>query len=97
MGRQSRSSSSQRTLQKLRVWALCIANGELEGRIAEIYPCGGICKKPHIRDFTQCQVFLTPSSTHVTDDDETRMAPKSYSQGDPFGWLQTGIEGFDRL
>src|SRR4030095_4753282 len=29
MGRQSRSSSSQRTLQKLRVWALCIANGEL--------------------------------------------------------------------
>src|SRR4030095_1008679 len=29
MGRQSRSSSSQRTLQKLRVWALCIANGEM--------------------------------------------------------------------
>src|SRR4029453_1499745 len=27
-GRQYRSSSSQRTLQKLRVWALCIANGE---------------------------------------------------------------------
>src|SRR4030095_678950 len=29
MGRQYRSSSSQRTLQKLRVWALCIANGEV--------------------------------------------------------------------
>ena len=23
-----------------------MAKGELEGRIAEIYPCGGICKKP---------------------------------------------------
>src|SRR5262252_2646328 len=24
------------------------------------------------------------------------MYPKSYSQGNPFGWLQAGVEGFDR-
>jgi hypothetical protein len=50
-----------------------------------------------IRDFSECQLLLTPCSTHVTDDDETRVYPKSYSQGDPFGWLQTGVEDFDCL
>jgi hypothetical protein len=47
-----------------------------------------------IGDFSQCQLFLTPCSTHFTDYDETRMYPKSYRQGNPFGWLQPGVEGF---
>ena len=36
-------------------------------------------------------------STHLPYHNQPRMNPKSYSQCDPFGWLQTGVEGFYRL
>src|SRR5215467_14225736 len=42
--------------------------------------------------FTQYQLFLTPCSTHFTDDDQSCMDTHTDSKLDIFRLLQTGIE-----
>jgi hypothetical protein len=53
--------------------------------------------RTNVGNLAKCQAFVPPFSTHFADYDKTRMYPKSYCQCDPFGWLQTGVEDFDRL
>src|SRR5215471_6396596 len=56
------------------------------GRSQSLYPGSNVWR------FTQRELFLTPCSTHFTDYDETRIYPKSYSQGDAFGWGERRIQ-----
>jgi hypothetical protein len=50
-----------------------------------------------IGHFAQGELLVSSTTTHLTDNDQTRVYPQSYSQGEPFCWLQTDIEGFYRL
>lgn len=49
------------------------------GRSQPLYSGG------HIWCLAQRSLFLTPAAAHSTDNDQTRMYPKSYSQGDALG------------
>ena len=42
--------------------------------------------------FSQCELFLTPCSTHFPDHDQPCMDAHTDSELDTFGLLQTGIE-----
>ena len=48
--------------------------------------------RSNVGHFSQCQLFLTPCSTHFTDDDQSSMDAQTESELDTFLALQTAIE-----
>src|SRR6266496_2907917 len=77
------------------VLALEIALNEAVG-VSTDHDRIGLCQAldagSFIRDFTQCQLFLTPCSTHLTDHNQPRMDAQTESKLDTFRLLQTLIQ-----